>query len=261
MAFGPTLAAPIGATGPDDFGYQGDDIAYNLRNIRSSGKRLRLREDQVSRGIGIGFGFSFYGNTYSTAYISSNGFITFSRRQSHGCCAGARIPDAAGPNNLIAGWWEDLDPSEGRGRVRYQTLGEAGSREFVVGFYNVEHWPYGNPVSFEIILHEGSNDIEFQWAAARTDGSMHTVGIENADGSDGLLLLQSSRARLRTGYCVGEGGCGASEPGTPTDPGSSTLPEPGTVALLGLGLVGLVALRRRSHAGRSSSTCRLRSTA
>jgi len=41
-------AAPIGATGPNSFGYQGADIDYNLRDISSSGTEVLSSQDDGS---------------------------------------------------------------------------------------------------------------------------------------------------------------------------------------------------------------------
>lgn len=179
------LASATEFPGPDDFGYTAQSIPFNLRDVSTSGTQVTLRDDQVSDAIPLGFTFNFYGRDYTEVFISSNGFLTFTPETNNGCCEGNPLPLPDDINNVIAGFWQDLNPSAG-GNIRYETTpGPAGSREFVVGFYDVPHFD-GPPVTFEIILHEGSNRIELQYASAPTD---HTTGIENAEGTIGLQIL------------------------------------------------------------------------
>jgi len=81
-----------------------------------------------------------------------------------------------------------MDPSVG-GTIRYQTLGSEGSRQFVIGFYNVPYCcePGYYPATFEIILHEGTNNIELQYGSTPSITTT-SVGIENFDGTDGLQV-------------------------------------------------------------------------
>jgi len=169
--------------GPDDFGYTAESIPFNLRDVSTSGTQVSLGDDDVSDAIPLGFTFIFYGREYTEIFISSNGFLTFNEGTDSGCCAGLPIPSEDEINNVIAGFWNDLNP-RGGGEVSYQTVGTEGSREFVVGFYDVPHFN-GPPVTFEVILHEGSNEIELQYGSAPTK---HTVGIENAEGTIGLQI-------------------------------------------------------------------------
>jgi hypothetical protein len=176
-------------------------IPFNLRYV--SGTCLSLDDDEVSSAIPIPFAFNFYGTDISQLYISSNGFVTFLPGQDDGCCSGQALPDPDSPNGLIAGFWADLSPYDG-GDICYQLLGTSGSREFVVGFYDVPHCceADNNPVTFEIILHEGTNDIELQYGSAPSEGETHSVGIENFDGTDGLQIAFGDVSLINKGFLI-----------------------------------------------------------
>lgn len=146
---------------------------------------INIGDEEMGGPLPIGFSFFFFGNLFEQFYISDNGFITFGDNQETGCCAGQLLPDPAIPNNLIAFAWEDLDPSV-QGAVSYQTLGVAPSRKLVVSFEDILH--YGDdlgqyPVTSQVILYEGTDIIEIHTTQMASNGGIHTMGIENADGT------------------------------------------------------------------------------
>lgn len=227
-------ALPIGPLS-DSFGYSGNDIAFNLRDISGTGTPLTTGDDVVTP-VALGFTFNFYGVDYTTATISSNGFLSFNAGVSSGCCTGQVLPATSDPDNVVAGFWEDLHPPSG-GTYRYETLGVAGSRTFVVGFYNILHFFSAPPaVTFEMILHEGSNNIEFQYASAATDGGIHSAGIENADGTIGIQMgLGGGLNFSQQGYLI-----------TLSD-AQTAVPEPATLLLFGTGLAAAGVRRYRQR--------------
>jgi len=184
-----TPARAVPSPGPDAFGYSSTEITNTLRNISTTGTFIGLGDDQVSGAIPLGFNFDFYGNTYSQAYVSSNGFLAFNSDFNSGCCSGPFLPSNSNPSNLIAGFWNDLNLPQGN--IRYQTTGTAGSQQFVVGFYDVQHYSNGVPVTFEMILFEGSNNIELQYGSAPNNGDSVTIGITNNNSTDALTLVNS----------------------------------------------------------------------
>ncbi len=186
--------------GPDDFGYTGIEIPYSFTDISGTGTFVSLSDDQVSGAIPIGFTFNFYGVDYTEVYISSNGFITFSPGMDDGCCTGGAIPNADGSDNLIAGYWEDLNYPPGN--IHYQTMGAPGSQRFIVQFTNNPHYSHGPQVTFQIILHEGTNYIELQYSNAPSDGGTHTIGIENSDGTAGLLYARGDISMSNIGLLI-----------------------------------------------------------
>lgn len=182
------LVAFEAEAGLEDANYQISYAAYDLRDVSASGTEVVLGDDQVGGPIPIGFAFEFYGELYTQAYISSNGFITFNAGSQSGCCSGVPIPTPGGIDNFVAGFWEDLNPANG-GTIRYQTLGAPPNREFVVGFYQIEHFRGNTPVEMEMILRENGDVIELQYTTATTVGEgNHSVGVESAGGQFGTQV-------------------------------------------------------------------------
>jgi hypothetical protein len=169
-----------------------DAIAYNFEDISGTGTAFVLGDNQVSAALPIGFPFGFYDIDYTDIYASSNGFLTVLAGQSSGCCTGQVIPTAGDPDGIIAGWWEDLNPSQAGAGLYYETLGSAPNRYLIVQFTNVQHFPNGNPVTFQYKLFEGSNTIEIHYLDAPSDGGTHSVGVENETGTLGLLYSRGT---------------------------------------------------------------------
>ena len=175
-------------------GYSADDtIPYNWQDISGTGTAVTLTDDSVSAALPMGFSFDFFGTGYTDAYASSNGFMTFASGSSNGCCTGQALPNPAAPNNLIAGWWEDLNPSLG-GTVHYQTLGSAPNRVFILQFTNIQHYGGGNAITMQWKLFETTNVMEVHYQAAPSDGGTHSAGIENADGTVGVQWYYGTSA-------------------------------------------------------------------
>jgi hypothetical protein len=198
MVLGGVLAAgatraQFDAAGPDAFGHMGNRMPYNLRDIRATGDPVVLTDDETLNWP-LGFDFDYFGTTFDSVFISSNGFLSFSSNAT-GCCTAVPLPGGSIPDMISPGW-TDLDPTEG-GTIHAETRGEAGSREFVVGYYDVQHnldFIDGNtPSTFEIILHEGSNNIEFQYLQLLQNLTANgteamSIGIQNGPINDGLQV-------------------------------------------------------------------------
>ena len=139
-------------------------------------------DDCVSPGLPIGFSFTFFGNTFTTFNLSSNGFIGFSPPGTvNGCCSGGTIASPDGPNNIIAAAWTDLDP-RGSDGVFYETRGRDPNRYLVVAYQNVAWFSSQNRVTTQIILYEGTNAIEIH-TTSQPAGHIYTQGVENENGT------------------------------------------------------------------------------
>ncbi|MEZ4684968.1 MAG: hypothetical protein R3B47_02550 [Bacteroidia bacterium] len=171
--------------GGDCNSYSAQSVSYNPET--GSGVNVSLGDDQVSGAIAIGFNFEFYCNTYSSVYISSNGWVSFSSWPD-AYYDNDPIPDASQVNDMIALAWDDLDPSSG-GAIEYFSTGTAPNRKLVINFINVPH--YGCSiclVNTQLILEEGTNAIEIHNTRVDRDGTTGTMtqGIENSTGILGV---------------------------------------------------------------------------
>ena len=148
-------------------------------------------DDCVTGEVPIGFPFTFFGTTYTTAAISSNGIVGFGGLTFTGYSPFA-IPSGGVPNNYIAGMFCDIDIRYG-GTINYNTIGVAPNRKFVISYNNVVPYNGGSSAgtgtaSFQIVINEnGSFQIIVSQLSANWNASNTTVfatsGTENANGT------------------------------------------------------------------------------
>ena len=201
LALGSAFAA---TGGPDAFGYTFRDNlspggpTFLWQDIASTGTFAGVQcDDCMSSALPIGFAFQFYGATYTSVFASSNGFLSFSPGQFNGCCSGQVLPNPSNPNNLVSAYWSDLLPGNG-GSVKYQTLGAAPTRVFILQYTNVPFFGGSSSVRshFQIKLFEGTNLAEVHYQ--NVPGSNARAGIENGAGSVGLNYRTSFPATTAT---------------------------------------------------------------
>ncbi len=156
-----------------------------------AGTLVPLFDDDLSPLIPLGFDFCFYGNSYSEVNIGSNGWIGFSGGPFTFTSEAVPSVSPDVPKNCIMGPWYDINPGVG-GTVRYQTLGVAPLRRFVVSYTNVPHFLCGGDLeTYQIILYETSNEIEnhiqtkgvcFGW-----DDGNAVQALHNIDGTAAII--------------------------------------------------------------------------
>ena len=149
--------------------------------------------DDSSASVTIPFSFPYFDSTFTTAQISSNGFL----RLGSGAATSyvnVGIPTAGDPDNMIALWWDDLNPGAG-GTVWTMTLGSSPARQFVITWSNVPMFGVtGSEISAQIVLDEATGAVTLQYldtvtgASASNGGASATIGLENADGSFGTQI-------------------------------------------------------------------------
>ncbi len=205
-------------------------------------------EDDETEQYNLGFDFTFYGATYSSVWVNSNGALQFDDNDDD-YEVGDQIEDDYG--RVIAPFWADLDPDEG-GDIYYNTLGTLGDRRFVVTWDDVIDYEEEFNNTFQVILYEtgliqfgyqsllgsGDNDDEDVIGVSRGDGINYNY-FTAADGDDNGIYPNGEN--LFYTWNAGAQNYDASN--------THSVPEPGMIFLLGAGFAGLLVRNRRKIKG------------
>lgn len=200
------LSSTLVATsiGPSPGGYKATDATpYSFIDVSTSGgARVLTSTDDGVAALALPFGFTFFGTTYTSLCASTNGAAYFSTMP--GACtpvadfANTDLSSTPAPGDRpsIFPLWSDLVLAGPGAGLFYQAQGAQGSRKFIVQWNNAyplskETGTSPNPVTFEMILFEGSNQILFQYktvdlgaANQASKGAQATIGIRDAGSVD-----------------------------------------------------------------------------
>ncbi len=185
----------LGRGGPDTFGYvwidsdEPDGPTFNWVDITNDGVEITAWphgtvDDGYTDLMPMGMTFNFYGIDYTDVAIGTNGWVMFNAPTSS-YLSNTTIPNTANPNNFIGVEWDDLDGGT-VGHCYYYY--DSANNRFIVSWIG---WPYypdpTDPHDIQVILN-GNGSIVTQYQNGSTWQSDVTVGIENADGTDGLQV-------------------------------------------------------------------------
>jgi subtilisin family serine protease len=188
-------------TGTAAANYTCTDVPFTFVDARPGGKVPGGASDSDDGHslLNITFPFTFYGQTYTQATVSSNGFLELGSADGADEFANTGIPNANAPNALIAPFWDDLNPGTafgGGGDVYAGVAGSAPNRVLYVEWYQVPHFSLSGSgtATFEVSLHESTGEIRFHWLgtdfgnAAWNAGATATAGLENPAGNIGRQI-------------------------------------------------------------------------
>jgi len=134
----------------------GYDVSRIDGGFRTSlGTRLTLTDDD-SVPLNVAFGFSFYGRAQSTAFVNSDGNITFEQEDRASTDRNvARL--LTGPPR-VAPFLADLDPSTGGGRV----FGNAAADQYTVTWCGVRGFESTRTTNAQVtLLADGAIEMKF----------------------------------------------------------------------------------------------------
>ena len=244
-----------------------------------TGNTLARNDDGSTGAVNIGFAANFFGATQTTLFVNNNGNVTFNSPLS------TYTPFGLTTNNfpIIAPFFADVDTRGTISGVTQYGANTLGGRNVFgvnwigVGYYNSQTDKLN---SFQLILTDrldtgaGNFDIEFnydqiRWETGSASGGINGFGDISAaagytDGGTNDFEFAGSRVpgafldsnptglisgnrnsnilgqyifNVRNGLVI-----------DPPPPPPTGVPEPETLALVGLALAGMVILRRRKSA-------------
>jgi alpha-tubulin suppressor-like RCC1 family protein len=158
----------------------GPEFVWN--DISATGTHM----DQVSdaddgfEAFDISFDFPYFGQTYRTIYVSSNGFVTLGDGAID--YIGQHLPSPDAPANLIAPFQNDLNLAAS-GDVYWQDFGD----RVVIQFNDAARYAGDGTATFQIVLNRDGTILFYY---NQMDGTVDqaTVGIQNATGTEGLTV-------------------------------------------------------------------------
>lgn len=192
VALTPTTAyyALSSASGP------GCTVPYQWIELQGQpGTSSLSLDDDASSSVAMGLSWPMYGTNYTSAYISSNGFVQFGQNQPrpHGI-----IPFEGAPNNAVYAFTADLNPALGaQGIVYYQTSGT----KWTVQYDEVQHWPDGSPETFELVFDNSDQSVTLQYQTVSNPADT-MAGIENSTGSAALQVSKANQPPITAGLAI-----------------------------------------------------------
>lgn len=191
--FGPEVTDGIG--GPDGFGYGWIDSdepggpAFSWVDISTVGTLISTwtsgTADDGSVIVPLPFTFSYYGTNYTQLKICTNGWVSFDIASTSNAYDNTPIVATAEPNNVLYGFWDDLD-FRVTGTVYYYN--DAANNRFIIEWKDAPHYSSGGPYTFEIIIYNDGR-VFYQYQNITSPNNSNTIGFENSTGTDGLQIV------------------------------------------------------------------------
>ena len=140
--------------------------------------------DDSTRVVQFAFPFDYYGQTFTSAWVSSNGFVSF-QGPANLCCDG--LPMESAQRNTIYGYWTDLNG----GANPYYRVTDTSA---LFGWYGTTEYGTNNSITFEIGLF---NDGKIQINYGAVANTYHTVsaGITGPTSADNVQLFYGTNVQ------------------------------------------------------------------
>ncbi|MCW6006701.1 carboxypeptidase regulatory-like domain-containing protein [Micromonospora sp. CPCC 205371] len=190
-------------TGSDGYG---NSCTVGPRTLLPTDTVLGLTGDDAFTQVTLPFPVTLYGTTYNTAWVDTNGVVTFELPEGPSWNV-SEIPSAVEahkPNAAVYAFWEDWDV-DADASMRTAVSGTAPNRKYVVEWHNVVAWKDRTQrATFQVVFEE-AGDIAVAWDGIDQElieqGLYGVVGIENSEGSE-ALVHSSFVPALRSGTGV-----------------------------------------------------------
>ncbi len=183
--------------GSDAFGYtwMDDSLEENFQfcwiDIESTGVRIgESGDDNEEYGFfDLGFSFPFYGETFDSVRITSDGWLSFSDvypcpTDTFQWFINRPLPWLWGPYSLVAPFWDDLKLVDSSAIYFY-----SGGDSAIISYVDVHHYGQADrgPYTFQTIL-TPDGEITFQYLHIQDSLYTASIGIQNYNGTTGLQV-------------------------------------------------------------------------
>ena len=173
----------------DAFDYSACTVFPNFQDIRDTGTEILRNTDNSNVTLSdaaLGdFTFSFYGTTYNSLNVNTNGLLTFGGDP--GSAANNTDLTLSPTQATIAAFWTDLRTDSVADEVYWKVVGSGDDEQLIIQWNDVVFDDgdndgiddRGNGVTFQVILSEHDDSIQIN--------HLDVDGGENVDGSEGAL--------------------------------------------------------------------------
>lgn len=196
QAFSVSLPGGNGAYSWSDGTFPGGE----WQEISSSGTKITswgtsVDDDSVS--VSMGLSFPFYGASYSSVRVHSNGYLAFNSATGSQWVNLVLPQSSTGATAIIACLWDDLyvDPSAS---VYTQKIGN----DFIVQWQNIRaYYPSSQRATFQCVL-KSDGRIIIRFKDNTIASNSYTIGLNNAAGNLGPQVVYNSAYLPATGNAI-----------------------------------------------------------
>ena len=173
-------------------GYKFETAAGSYDTAQASAGTPITLEDDDARLAPLPFAFAFYGQTYNSAFINSDGNITFVLPDTSTADRSLGRLNAGPPR--VAALFRDLDPSSGGASVRILST----SNVFVVSWTGVPEFGTSRAQTFQIRLYPDGR-IETAFSAITTSEAVVGISPGSLPGASAVVSFNQGSASTFTG--------------------------------------------------------------
>ncbi len=158
--------------------------------------------EETTKNVNLPFPFQFYGQSYATISVSSNGWIAFGDSEMESF-RNYPVPGAGGPSPMLAVFWDDFKTSNG-GNVF--TYAPPHNQYFIIEWSDVRTENYNSLNSFQAILYNQTappyddNEIKLQYKTFNNTSSGSFSGYTPIHGGYATIGIESHTSEIGLQY-------------------------------------------------------------
>ncbi len=180
----------LAGTAYDPFSFSGTVLVdhfgtYNGGTPINGSPDFGTLDDGRWDNITLPFSFVFYGNTFNSINISTNGWVGMGSTNSTATGLNTTIPNASAPNNVIHAMTTDLTFAgvSNAAVLQYFEVGTAPNRKFVIDYSAIKFFSGAATADVQIVLNETSNTIDIYTTSCTNTTANKAQGLENSTGT------------------------------------------------------------------------------